>query len=308
MERALHDPEHGYYSRRIRGVGRRGDFSTTPTLSPVLGKAVAAWAVAAMRRTGTRNLSELGPGSGELAATVWQHLPVLRRMQTRMHLVEISEPLRKEQADRLKGRAQWHESLEAALDSCGGEACIYSNEFFDAFPVRRFRRRADGWEEQWVRGAESAWFPATDLPDSTIFDHDWQDGQIVEVHESVHDWMSAVLPAWRKGRMLTIDYGSESPPDLYHRRPGGTLRGYFHHQLVEGEELLQRVGLQDLTADICFSDLQRWAGDQVVTVNCVPQSKLLSPHAEGTSEADRFLSGPQGAGAAFLCMDQERRS
>ena len=28
MARALHDPQHGYYARRITGVGRRGDFTT----------------------------------------------------------------------------------------------------------------------------------------------------------------------------------------------------------------------------------------------------------------------------------------
>ena len=31
MELALHDPERGYYARRIRGVGKGGDFTTTPT-------------------------------------------------------------------------------------------------------------------------------------------------------------------------------------------------------------------------------------------------------------------------------------
>ena len=50
MELALHDPERGYYARRIRGVGKGGDFTTTPMLTPALGKAVAAWAKAASTR------------------------------------------------------------------------------------------------------------------------------------------------------------------------------------------------------------------------------------------------------------------
>ncbi len=39
MERALYDPEHGYYSRRITGVGRHGDFTTAPMLSGAPAKA-----------------------------------------------------------------------------------------------------------------------------------------------------------------------------------------------------------------------------------------------------------------------------
>ncbi|MFR1320071.1 MAG: hypothetical protein ACLSCR_07250 [Akkermansia sp.] len=34
MQLALHHPEEGYYSTAIENIGMRGDFSTTPTLSP----------------------------------------------------------------------------------------------------------------------------------------------------------------------------------------------------------------------------------------------------------------------------------
>ena len=43
MARALFDPERGYYTRHIRTVGSRGDFSTSATLSPSLRGAAAAW-------------------------------------------------------------------------------------------------------------------------------------------------------------------------------------------------------------------------------------------------------------------------
>ena len=42
MARALFDPERGYYTRHIKTVGARGDFSTSATLSPALGHAIAA--------------------------------------------------------------------------------------------------------------------------------------------------------------------------------------------------------------------------------------------------------------------------
>src|SRR6478609_2354584 len=93
MARALHDPEHGYYARRIHAVGRRGDFTTAPMLSDAPARAIAAWAVRAMRETGCRDLIEIGPGEGTLAAAVLKHLPWHVRWQTRLHLVETSTPL-----------------------------------------------------------------------------------------------------------------------------------------------------------------------------------------------------------------------
>ena len=70
MERALHDPNHGYYARKIRGIGRRGDFTTAPMLSGLPARAIANWALRAMRETDCRHLIEIGPGDGRLAAAV----------------------------------------------------------------------------------------------------------------------------------------------------------------------------------------------------------------------------------------------
>ncbi len=39
MRWALHDPQHGYYARRIGDVGRTGDFSTSATVSSALAQA-----------------------------------------------------------------------------------------------------------------------------------------------------------------------------------------------------------------------------------------------------------------------------
>ena len=65
MQLALHHPQEGYYSTAIENIGSRGDFSTTPTLSPILAKAVAARWKEACARCGRRlPLLEIGAGSG----------------------------------------------------------------------------------------------------------------------------------------------------------------------------------------------------------------------------------------------------
>ncbi|MGE9270822.1 MAG: SAM-dependent methyltransferase, partial [Verrucomicrobiales bacterium] len=94
MRAALHDPERGYYARRIREVGARGDFATSASLSGSLGRAIGHWANHSLRECRCRDLIELGPGNGELAAAVLASLPWPRRMRIRLHLVETSTPLR----------------------------------------------------------------------------------------------------------------------------------------------------------------------------------------------------------------------
>jgi len=302
MALALHDPERGYYARRIRGVGRGGDFTTTPMLSLALGRAIASWAAEAMAASGCRDLIELGPGEGLLAAAVLDQLPWWRRLRIRLHLVESSAPLREKQAARLGKRAVWHDSVESALAACGGKACLYSNEFADAFPVRRFRREAAGWSELFLGPAEE-WRPCEALPDSSIFEVPHPVGQIVEVAEAYRDWLRGWLPQWRAGRMLTIDYGAEACTAFYHRRPQGSVRAYFMQQRLEGPAIYQNPGRQDLTADVNFTDLQRWSAPHATTLRLISQGDFLRPFA---GPGDAALTDELGAGGAFLVLEQAK--
>ncbi len=304
MDRALHHPERGYYARRIRSVGRSGDFTTTPMLTPALGKAVAAWAEQALQATGCHNLIELGPGEGHLARAVLERLTWWRRMRTTLHLVETSNPLRAKQQAVLGKRALWHESLAAALDACDGRACIFSNEFADAFPVRRFRRESGGWSELHLTPGEQ-WEPADELPHSTVFRFPLPVGQIVEVADAYHAWLDGWLPSWKAGRMLTLDYGAEVG-ELYHRRPRGSLRAYFMQQRLEGMAVYENPGRQDLTADVNFTDLQVWSAPWLDTVGLHTQRDFLLPHVDPTRPSDTHAVDPDGAGSAFLVLDQRR--
>jgi SAM-dependent MidA family methyltransferase len=141
-------------------------------LSGAPARAIASWAARTMAETGCRDLIEAGPGEGKLAAEVLRALPFARRWRTRLHLVERSQPLREKQRALLGRRARWHGTLEAALDACGGRACIFSNELIDAFPVRRFRREPGGWSELFLSPGPTPaeqWLPARDLPPSGQF-------------------------------------------------------------------------------------------------------------------------------------------
>jgi SAM-dependent MidA family methyltransferase len=310
MDAALYDPDFGYYTRRIRTVGARGDFSTSATLSPQLAGAIAAWVQSGVGQ-GLRHVIEIGPGSGVLHQAMRQALGWRGRWHWHSHLVERSPGLRARQQrtlGRLTRGVQWHQDPAAALAAAGGHALIFSNELVDAFPVTLLQRHGGQWQEVWLelqadgRLVES--LRGLPAPATTLNPADFPEGQRVEVHDSYHEWLLTWLPQWRAGTMLTIDYG-DTVDQLYHRRPQGTLRGYHQHQALAGLEIYRDPGHCDLTADVNFSDLIHWGeAAGVSTVSLETQAVFLSQYGQVRSGVDLRLQDPLGAGGAFRCLIQ----
>lgn len=308
MARALHDPERGYYTRRIRTVGAHGDFATAATLFPAFGSAVAHWLKEeAAAHPGLRHIIEIGAGDGSLLAGVRCAAGLRRRLTWRWHLVESSPVLRDVQRARLGTSVTWHERLEDALAVTGGEALIYHNELLDAFPAHLLEWRNGIWHEVHVRpgGGESlvelAW-PEAERTDFTPLGN-WHppEGQRVELHRSVRDWLRSWAPHWRRGSMLTVDYGAPFP-DIYRRRPRGTLRAYLLHHRLEDTQVYANPGRQDITADINFSDLRHWTsalGWRETAFSTLGEflARRLPPKRQPAALLDA-----DGAGGAFRCV------
>ena len=134
--------------------------------------------------------------------------------------------------------------------------------------------------------------------------------QRVELASEALKWCSSWAPHWREGAMLTLDYG-DNFPQLYHRRPAGTLRAYLLHQHLTGPAIYQNMGRQDLTSDVNFTDLQSWGGRWGWTNECIiTQGEFLERHLRDFSRrvsanpALAFLTAPQGAGGAFKALVQ----
>jgi SAM-dependent MidA family methyltransferase len=326
MRVALYDPELGYYGRNVRGLGVRGDFATASTLHPALGEAVAAWAVLRRKELFGGGLSpwhliEGGPGTGELARTVLEALPFLARRTVTLHLVETSPVLRARQRERLGGRAAWHDSMADALAACEGRALVYASELLDALPVCVLRRWGGGWEELWIssNGAEcrEEWRPVSSEGAEasgafSVFSRSWPAGQRVEIAPAVRDWFHSWKSFFLQGSLLILDYGY-SVDSLYERRPRGSLRGYAHHQRLEGADLYANAGLVDLTADVNFTDLIAWGEEQgLTTTRFESQADFLRRFVQrvdaraGSEPALAFLLDPRGAGAAFKALELVR--
>lgn len=299
MARALFDPERGYYTRRIRTVGSRGDFSTSATLSPCLGGAAAAWLKSESRiQPPVRHIIEIGAGDGSLMQAVRKSLGWWTRRHFTFHIVETSPVLREQQQKNLGNKVRWHTDIESVLAHAQGNAFIYHNELLDAFPATLVQWNAQErrWQEVWVPESlhpldlDAAHFSA--LRHTAFPDH-----QRCELHPSIRDWLRNWTPQWKSGAMLTIDYGDDFPR-LYHRRPRGTLRAYLLHQRLTGTDVYANPGRQDITADINFTDYCDWLHELgIEQVSHQTLAEFLRPHG-----APAQLLDPDGAGSAFKCL------
>lgn len=279
MARALYDPVRGYYAQNIRGIGTRGDFTTAPQLSEAPAKAIAAWIVRALRETKTRHVIEIGPGLGTLSEQVIHRLPPLTRLRTRFHLVESSPTLAARQKNLLGKKACYHSCILNALQACSGAALVFSNELVDTFPARVFRKAEGEWCELALTNTAEILLPYAKLPPSSVFSIVFPEAQTVEVHDSYRLWLESWLPFWKRGEMLTIDYG-DTVEKLYHRRPCGSLRAYFMHQRLVGAAVFQNVGLQDITADVNFTDLTAWSSPWLESSNVIDFTKFIRPFSD----------------------------
>lgn len=310
MEAALYDPDNGYYTRHIRTVGRTGDFSTSATLGEHLAAAIVRWIREQWKLAGTKlPLIEIGPGDGSLHYSVRRGMGWLERRALHSHLVERSPVLRARQQEKLQAfrrRITWHDSMEAALRECGGRALIFSNELADAFPATVLQWHDGSWQEVWLSLADNGGIVEClrPCPSGLTFsarEHAWNEGQRIEVLESWREWLTKWRPHWQAGTMLTIDYGG-SPEDMYFRRPGGTVRGYLHHQRLTPAELYPVMGRCDVTVDVNFTDLRQWGeAAGLTTVECVSQREFM---ARRTGAADDIPRHEASAAEAFGCLVQ----
>ena len=266
MELALYHPEYGYYTRKDRDpFGKGGDFYTASQLQPVFGRVIAR-AVRALRAEMDTpedfTVVELGAGRGEMAEAL---------KEFRYVAVEASDTLG--MPEKITG-------------------VVFSNEFFDALPVRSIERRGENWHERLVDFSNGRFVFTQDQTIGTAQRFDTSQ-TIAEEHDTGFLWMKKIAAHLHRGFVLTIDYGYTNAERL--RFPQGSLMSYHRH--TASEDVLADPGERDITSHVPF-DLLREAGEQagLETVRFETMSQFLMRVGEG----DQFAELVRGGGELAL--------
>ena len=243
MEEALYHPEFGFYNSTRNPIGRQGDFYTSSDLDPIFGKLLARKFAQMASALGVSpeafTIVELGAGRGLLARQILEHHHFPYR------ILERSAAMRERQRGSLQGLdVEWLEALPAGITGC-----VFSNEFFDALPVRRVVCRNGALREIHVTSEFSE--VEGDLQEP--LDISLSEGQLADINTDARQWIKRIGASLDRGYHLAIDYGYLDRE--FYARPRGTLMCYWRHQAVEDPYL--RIGEQDITAHVNFSDLIR---------------------------------------------------
>lgn len=238
METVLYHPELGYYSQERNPIGTEGDFYTSVNVDPAFGELLVRLFQAMQAGIPGFTLLELGAGTGELA----RHILETRRFPYR--ILERSPAMRARQQKTLEGfDVAWIDALPDRI-----EGCVFSNEFFDALPVRRFVRRDGVVRELYVgpglRELEGDPDPPVDFPLL-------EDGCAADLSDAAIDWIRDIGQALGRGYHLAIDYGYRR--EALFRQQRGTLMCYRRH--VADEDPYEHPGEKDMTTHVNFSDL-----------------------------------------------------
>lgn len=291
MAECLLHPTHGYYTTQPP-FGEQGDFTTAPEISQMFGELLGLCLAQSWLDQGSPPrivLAELGPGRGTLLADALRATRGVAGFHAALslHLVEASVKLREVQRATLSPRtAVWHDG-PASLPQL--PLFLIANEFFDALPIRQFRRVAEGWREHLVGlGNGSLALGLSDLTNPAFLRHRLQDtapGQVVEVRPAITPVIDEIASriAVHGGAALIIDYGNW-------RSRGDTWQALRHHAATDP---LAEPGLADLTAHVDFEALSLAAGG-VARSPMTPQGILLE-RLGITARAEtlaRSLSGP----------------
>lgn len=259
MAEALGHPQHGYYTKPRREgdpFGIAGDFITAPEISQVFGELLGLWAIDLWQRleiSGAVQLVELGPGRGSLMLDMLRVIARQPKMSENLsvHLVETSPTLRARQKDLLRKSnvpISWHDHLS---DLPVKPFILVANEFFDALPVRQFRRQEDGWHEVMVGIDREGNLTLGVAPDTIALPNllpSLSTGDVIEWCPAAGGIVSEIAQRLHQvpGTALLIDYGYNASAGL------PTLQAVQNHRSVD---LLTEPGGVDISAHVDFSAL-----------------------------------------------------
>ena len=262
MSMCLYDEQLGYYRSRER-LGREGDFFTSAHLGPVIGRVLANRLMAVAPLEGLLNVVEMGAGQGLIAMDLMDYMAqnqpsLYQRM--RYHFVEQNPEMSGESRERLSAHLDhvlFHETLDELPEMVW--SFVFSNEFFDAFPVHLVAC-VDGRLYEVHVGLLQQEYDLVHQPLSPEVEQEIQvlgiqvpEGCTVEVNSDIEPVYRTLSRRIEQIHMITIDYGYTQDL-LYHPdRPQGTLMGYHRHMAYDN--VLQMEGEMDLTSHVNFDAL-----------------------------------------------------
>lgn len=260
MELALYAPQLGYYSGGSAKLGKDGDFTTAPEITPLFGKTLAQVLADLLPQT-DGHLMEFGAGSGRLAFDILTELVARQVSVASYTIIDLSGELRARQQELLRDfpQVRWADRMPEAFSGI-----VLGNEVLDAMPVHLLVKHGDAWRERGLRvedgklvyeDRDCAPELIAQIPDADML----SDGYLTEINPTAAAFMRSLAAMLSKGReqsgrggaAILIDYGFPQHEYYLPQRHQGTLMCHYRHH--SHPDPLYLPGLQDITAHVDFT-------------------------------------------------------
>ncbi|MBS0308093.1 MAG: class I SAM-dependent methyltransferase, partial [Proteobacteria bacterium] len=266
MELALYAPGLGYYSGGAAKLGKDGDFTTAPEITPLFGQTLAQVAADLMSKTAPQMI-EFGAGTGKLARDLLTELSNMGVPVHRYAIVELSGELRARQQETLRGFPQvtWLDQFPPAFSGV-----VIGNEVLDAMPAHLLVKTEQGWKERGIGLAPKGLVYRDYACDPALiaqipYADELPVGYLTEVHPISIAFMQSLAGMLNAGydqnghggAAILIDYGFPAAEYYLAQRATGTLMCHYRHHAHD--DPFYHLGLQDITAHVDFTAMARAA-------------------------------------------------
>ena len=266
MEMALYQPKMGYYVAGSFKIGKEGDFTTAPEISPLFSRCIANQCAEVLIKIRSSRkdevqacILELGAGSGAMASEILLVLEQQNQLPERYYIIDISPDLIFRQQQTLQQRAphlidlvEWVSKLPSNF-----VGVVLGNEVLDAMPVDVFTQHGNTIYEHHVVCEEETLAeqlrPAKEQLQQRVSQLNIQSDApyTSELNPNLKGWMQSLSQCLDQGVILLIDYGYPNSEYYLSERNKGTLICHYQH-LVNTAPLMY-PGLQDITANVDFT-------------------------------------------------------
>lgn len=262
----LYDLEKGYYQMENEKIGRKGDFYTSSSVGSVYGEVIAASFCRFVKNKLIEPFFvEVGGGNGRFASSFLLYCekeePEIYHNLT-YYMIDASQYHRKLQKELLENHLNckyFSNILEIEQINNG---MVFSNELFDALPVRVVEFNQNEWYEVVILIDElnNLKENLVKIQDDKISDFlsrynfVGKNGQRVEIPVGMEKVYELLQSKISKGIILTVDYGfTREEWDAPHRIKG-SLRGYYKHEMKSS--IIENLGHMDITTHIHWDELK----------------------------------------------------
>ena len=259
LNNVLYDKKYGYYNSKIP-FGKQGDFTTSPKISSLYSEMIAIWMISTWEKLGKPknfNIVELGPGDGTLVKVllnVFKKFPSFYNAK-KLFLFEKSKFLTKLQRENIDNtEVKWIKNFDNIKK---GPVIFFGNEFFDAIPIKQFKRSKKNLLEKYYKIKDDyeifEIFKKASVNDKKMINSfkTLKNLNFIEFPKNGFDELKKIIKkiSILKGCILLVDYG------YLKENNQSTLQSVFKHKK---NFLLKNLGKSDITYHVNFSLLSEF--------------------------------------------------